>query len=463
MLNSIGWQAGCGQGPRRRRRLVAVLGVLAAIWLTCGVKLAQAFEPKKITDVVVRGANRTDEDTIRAIGGVDPGDTLEQDTLELVRERLGNSGLFAKQDVFWEPHKSGARVVINVEEKFPWAPVPTFSRSPGQISVGAILVHGNLFGWGKQGVIGGRISNVNSGAVLGYRDPSIMGSWFYWQFETAFNQRFIPEYSAESDLKLRQSKIQSYGFAGTFGIFWWRRVRTQFKLSLQQYDYQRCEEFQAGTCPAGGAKVAADQRRGFGQFQLVFDFRAREHAVVRGNALSAFAQFANPSFLSDDTVDSVRTGVTYEHGIRFFKSHNLQFEGRVRLGTNLSFWDEINVGGDTLRGYQFAQFRGDTLFKATTEYHFPLFSVYSLDFRALVFHDVAAVWWRKLPDPSEIGGRTFIPGEQRQGFKASRDINNGVGAGLRFYLRSVAVPLVGLDYGYAVEEDVWRLILIVGA
>jgi len=38
-----------------------------------------------------------------------------------------------------------------------------------------------------------------------------------------------------------------------------------------------------------------------------------------------------------------------------------------------------------------------------------------------------------------------------------------VGGGLRFFLRSVAVPLVGLDAGWGIESHGWRITLLVGA
>jgi hypothetical protein len=105
------------------------------------------------------------------------------------------------------------------------------------------------------------------------------------------------------------------------------------------------------------------------------------------------------------------------------------------------------------------------------EYHFPLFSVASLDFRALAFYDVAAVWFRNLPPIDPLAGpRTSTTRDARnyldateQGFSAKRDIHNDVGGGLRFFLRSVAIPLVGFDAGYGLEARTWRFTLIVGA
>ena len=138
---------------------------------------------EEITDVRVLGNQRTEESTVRSIAGVSIGDTLEADTLDLVRERLNTPGLFADVNVWWEPHGDGVRVNISVKDKFPWAPVPTGSWSANNKSFGLLFVHGNLFGRGKQLLLGGRIATVDSGAVLAYRDPSLFGSWIYWQLQ----------------------------------------------------------------------------------------------------------------------------------------------------------------------------------------------------------------------------------------------------------------------------------------
>ena len=108
---------------------------------------------------------RTEESTVRSIAGVSIGDTLEADTLDMVRERLNTTGLFADVNVWWEPHGSGVRVNISVKDKFPWAPVPTASWSANNKSIGLLFVHGNLFGRGKQLLLGARLAQIDSGAV----------------------------------------------------------------------------------------------------------------------------------------------------------------------------------------------------------------------------------------------------------------------------------------------------------
>ena len=45
--------------------------------------------------------------------------------------------------------------------------------------------------------------------------------------------------------------------------------------------------------------------------------------------------------------------------------------------------------------------------------------------------------------------RYYLPGQY---FSLKRESwNNGLGAGLRFYLKSIALPLLGVDYGFGIE------------
>jgi len=143
------------------------------------------------------GNQRTDEATGRSIAGVSIGDTLETDTLDTIRERLNTRGLFADVNVWWEANGVGVRIVIQVKDKFPWAPVPTGSWSANNKALGVVFVHGNLCGRGKQLLLGARIATVDSGAVVAYRDPALFGSWIYWQVQAVFERKNVPEYDPD--------------------------------------------------------------------------------------------------------------------------------------------------------------------------------------------------------------------------------------------------------------------------
>jgi outer membrane protein assembly factor BamA len=439
----------------------------------------QAFAlGERISDVRVMGNVRTGEDTVRSLAGVSIGDTLEGDTLATVRERLNTAGLFADVNVWWEPHGEGVRVNIAVKDKFPWAPVPTGSWSANNKALGLLFVHGNLFGRGKQMLIGGKLATLDSGAVLGYRDPALFGTWIYWELKGIVQRQIIPEYDINDKAPKspwRETTLDSYGFEPAVGIAWFRRVKTQVSWRLDKINYQDqklrlLDPITGNTLPVDPVADASTRGgvMGIGRAALAFDWRAREFAVMTGPALGGNLDIGSSTFGGD--FKFWRASGFWEQGFRIFRRHNFIYSFGGTVGHNLPLWWDTTAGGPNLRGYLAQQFRGDTQLNSRAEYHFPLFSIGSLDFRALGFYDMSAIWFRNLP--SDVGGtylfrpedqRTFNPNYVKSGFDPKRDVHNDVGGGLRFFLRSVAVPLVGFDAGYGLESKQWRFLLIVGA
>jgi outer membrane protein assembly factor BamA len=481
-LDRYPWSMASLRLSARGALVAAAIGI--GIALSPGRALAVG---EQITDVRVLDNQRTEESTVRSIAGISIGDTLESDTLDTVRERLNTTGLFADVNVWWEANGSGVRVNISVKDKFPWAPVPTASWSSNNKSIGLLFVHGNLFGHGKQLLIGGRLAQIDSGAVIGYRDPSLFGTWAYWQLQGVVQRQIIPEYqnsgvtplgvaTLANPYEFRETRLFSYGFEPAFGIAWMRRVKTQVAWHLEKFEY-----FDVGSDnPVTGAptvQATSPGTSGFGRAMLSFDFRAREFSVMTGQALTGSVDYGSPAFGSDFTF--WRVGAGWEQGIKFFRSHNLIYSVGGVFSNNVPFWNENTAGGTNLRGYLGQQFRGDTQLGGKLEYHFPLFSISSLDFRALGFYDVQAVWFRDLPTGTDltdpITGATYRQRDTTDRRSLStgpvplptgfgRDaIHNDVGVGLRFFLRSVAVPLVGVDFGYGIEAANWQFIIIVGA
>jgi outer membrane protein assembly factor BamA len=463
---------------------------LPALGLLCLLASTRAYAQREvITDVRVENAVRTNVETILSISGLTIGEVLETDTLDMARQRLNSSGMFASVDVYFEPYQEGVRVAILVSEKFPWAPLPTFSYSPGNVSAGGLLVHGNLFGRGKRGVIGGRVSNVDSGALIAYEDPAVLGSWGFFTLKGRYQSQTIPEYSntnlpAMPLLPMRNTRLRSYGFDASVGVAWFRRVRTSFGWIIDRNDVTASEvELQnplavQALAPQGGPPPAATQgaRRGSITVNLTFDFRAREQAIMYGNALGFGLEYAARRWGSEESARYWKASVSYEHGIRFFRRHNLVARVGGITGVNLPLWSENSAGGTNLRGYLYRQFQGDTHIYSQVEYHFPIFGLFGLDVRGLVFCDAAAIWFRRLPevvvvpgDPNRTeyarrnDGRQFLPPEYlRPGFKANEDIHSSAGAGLRFHLRTVAMPLVGFDVGNGIGTKDVRIILVLG-
>ena len=437
---------------------------------------------ERVVDVRVLGAVRTDEATVRSIAGIKIGDTLENETLGLVRERLNTTGLFADVNVWWESQGEGVRVNVAVKDKFPWAPVPTGSWSSTNKSIGLLFVHGNLFGWGKQLAVGGRLAVLDSGALIAYRDPALFQTWMYWEMKGVYQRQIIPEYISNADPPMlvpqspwRKTTLDAFGIEPAFGVAWFRRVKTQVSWRLDKVKYKGNELFDLTTNQAIpdpyhlNTPTTLGGTVGVGRASVAFDWRAREHAVMMGQALGGGIDIAGPAFGSD--FKFWRASTFWEQGIRIFRRHNFIYSGFVMTGHNLPLWWDATAGGPGQRGYLFQQFRGDTQLAGKAEYHFPLFSIGSLDFRALGFYDFSAVWFRDLPCDVAAGYQVCMrtDGDLRtfdwvsKGFDVSRDVHNSVGGGLRFFLRSVAVPLVGVDVGYGLESHHLQYLIVVGA
>ena len=308
-----------------------------------------------IRDIRVLDNARTEEETIRSIAGIVIGDTMEVHTLEEVRERLSTSGLFADVDVFWKPYRDGVRVNIVIRDKFPWAPVPTFSYAPGNISAGLLVAHGNLFGRGKRGIIGGRISTADSGAILAYQDPAVFGSWLFYQFSGVMQDQTLPEFSNQMDLPLkpvRETNLRSFGFSAKLGVAWFRRVKTSIGWSMDRYRVRWVSRQPGVLSRLGNAATARGRRhpggrRGRGDLRLPgpgarghVGQRAQLRLRPRRSPVGRRPQFKY-----------WKARASYEHGFRFLRSHNLVLRAGGYAGHNMPFWVENAAGGANLRGY----------------------------------------------------------------------------------------------------------------
>jgi len=140
--------------------------------------------------------------------------------------------------------------------------------------------------------------------------------------------------------------------------------------------------------------------------------------------------------------------------------------GEAVAGMDLPFHQELVMGGNSLRGFLHRQFRGDTRLSFTAEYHFPLFTVRSLSFRGVAFSDTGLMLWRDIPEDRQlrdVNGRVvrgFLP--DVEGGLKDATLAQGVGGGLRMYLRNVVLPLVGVDVAYGVNSGEFRFYLVAG-
>ena len=196
---------------------------------------------------------------------------------------------------------------------------------------------------------------------------------------------------------------------------------------------------------ADGTPLPAPEKDGWDwtvQARVTIDARSHRFGVTWG----PFAQLIlEPSVPGLDSYNYQVIKARAYYSWRYFEEHELELRTRFQAGRHVPFQEDLTLGGvPDLRGYDVDQFRGDLTWMFRAEYSVPLFKWRSFAFRALGFYDSGFVGRYN----ADTSGRRDYLATQAPG---SAWFRNDVGAGLRIYVSSIVLPLLGLDFGYGIE------------
>ncbi|MBJ6762882.1 BamA/TamA family outer membrane protein [Myxococcaceae bacterium JPH2] len=453
------------------RSVVAAVfvGAVALLWAR-GAR-AQEVDPgptQVVGEVVVNETGRTTAATIQGYARVDEGDALTQADLLKVERRLTATGLFQDVHVGTEPMADGrVRLVLEVEDKASWVVAPTFALSSSNVGGGLLYAENNLWGRSKKFAVAAQVSTAESGLFMGYLDPNLFGLpqlklSLEGQLRSDRVEEYRPGATQESPEVVRRTRLNSASIAGELGVMLFERVRAAAKYRLMLIDARPPSQDTPVTEPA--FEPGPSQRDTSLRLMVGIDTRQTLHAVMEGLNLEASYELSSPGVWSE--FQYRKFGLLYRHGLRFFEEHNLVLRAEAALGTDLPFQQELVLGGNSLRGFLHRQFRGDTRLSFTAEYHFPLFTIRSLAFRGVGFSDTGLMLWRSIPEDRQLRDvtgrvvRGYLP-DAKAGLDGAT-LAQGVGAGLRLYLRNVVLPLVGVDVAYGVNSGELRFYLVAG-
>ncbi len=432
-----------------------------------------------VEEIVVLGSEKTRPETVQAYSRLDVGDALSPEELTKVERRLVATGLFQEVRVSTQPMGEGrVRVLLQVEDKASWVVAPTFSFSRANIGGGVLYAESNLWGRSKKFAAAAQMSTAESGLFVGFLDPNLFG-WppLRFSLEGQLRSDRIEEYwprvrlengdtqsgaSQEVPEVARRTRLFSASVAGELSAMIVERVRVAAKYRLMLIDANAPASDMPVTEPA--FEPGSIQRDTSLRLMVGIDTRQNLHAVMEGLNLEGSLEWSDPGVWSDFRYK--RFGLLYRQGLRFFEEHNLVLRAELLAGTQLPFHQELVAGGSSLRGFLYRQFRGDTRLSLTAEYHVPLFTIRSLSFRGVGFSDTGLIMWRGIPEDRQlrdVNGRVvrgFLP-EAEAGLDGAT-LAQGVGAGLRLYLRNIVLPLVGVDMAYGVNSGELRFYLVAG-
>ncbi|NNB97973.1 BamA/TamA family outer membrane protein [Corallococcus exiguus] len=447
---------------------VALTGLAAPVAHADDDTPVSPIDRSQVGEVTVEGANKTTSGTVRSFGQVGVGDEVDSEELEKVERRLLATGLFQEVRVGTEPMPDGrVRLVLRVKDKASWVVAPTVALSSANTGGGLLYAENNLGGRAKKFAVAAQVSTGESGLYVGFLDPILFGlPQLKFSLEGQLKSDRVDEYSMEASEDdpeiLRRTRFNSASISSELGFILFERVRAAAKYRLASIDAKTPDPEMPVTVPPFSTGPA--MRDTSLRLMVGLDSRQTLHAVTEGLNLEASYEVSTPGVWSE--FDYRKFGLLYRHGIRFFTEHNLVLRGEMVLGRHLPFQQELVMGGNTLRGFQYRQFRGDSRLTFTAEYHFPLFKVQSLAFRGVAFSDTGAIAWWDVPEDGNLrdaNGRV-IRNYLRETITGQNAVTvaQGVGGGLRLYLNNVVLPLLGVDVAYAVNSGQVRFYLVAG-
>ena len=454
-------------------RTLFVTGLLVALSASAWAQV-QDFAPlpheepyygRTITEIWVEGNTKTERDTVLLIGDIEEGDTFVERTSYDVTLALVNSGLFKEVKV--SPSKDedgqGVKLVVIAKDKHSWVIGPTFYNEPGNVGGGLGFGEANLWGQNKKLLLYAQVATADSLFIAVFQDPAIKGTRLSHEPMLFLRREKVTEYTNPNDffsqpVPQRISTMHYLNAGWRLGLRLWGgfSLGTRLRGAYVFYDDAHLDEVYAERNPTEPEPVNP-QEDGFDvsyEASLMRDKMANWHGVKTGTTFKLQWEKAIPELGSD--VDYWRAGVNLDVGLKFFDTHNLLVKSSFWTGKTLPFQQELTAGGGNLRGYINRQFRGDTKFGAQSEYSLKLFSLGPFTFRGLAFWDTAFTGFFRAEGNEQ---RHYLVGQTENKLNKWR---NGVGGGFRVYIKSIVLPLLGLDWGYGIEANEYHIYFALG-
>jgi outer membrane protein assembly factor BamA len=401
------------------------------------------IEPVRVVGFRVKGSSKLRARTASYLAHVDVGDYVMPGDEPELEAALMSSELFESAIVTFEDVPGGVMVVCTLDDKMSWIAAPTAYVLPGRWSVGVGYAESDLGGTNRKLLLYGQIGSFTSLFLGTYFDPSFHGTKWQMRFDIYVLHELVDEYANPSNdttsMAVERESTENFLDAGAligYQFRWWLvadlRLRGAYVYFRDAHD-------------SGNNRLAEPEVDGWDwtvQERVTADHRSHYRGVTWGPYAQLMVEQAVP-LLSTYQYQDANARAYYSW--RLFGMHELELRAGFNVGRHLPFNEEMTTGGvGDLRGYDVDQFRGDTRGMFRAEYSVPIVDWRMFYLRGIGFYDSGYVA-NNFQDPS--GMRSYLPSQ------AAGDswFRNDVGAGIRLYVRSIVLPLLGFDVGYGLE------------
>jgi len=430
---------------RRSRRVTRVLlGVLCAAVLAPGIahaededevgrkrdELVRAHADPKITSIRIDGLRRTHPAVVQQWIECEVGQPLSGCDLPAIHRRIFRLGIFRTLDIELHEQPSGVEIVFRIEEKWTLYPVPILWYTPGTWVAGLMLVEGNLLGYNKGAALGGVYSNRGWYAIGGYVDPNIAFT-NAWGTVHGFLGSTLLENDAPDGTIVQSFDVRRFDVEYALGWTFWDRLSPAWTGGVRIA--------RVGDVHVPGEPAATNATVLLQGLNLIYSDRRYRSQFDEGLRLSAEVLHGFPL---DRETPSYNTAIFDAKWARHGPLDGfIDVRARVFLGAMPVVFEERLGGLDgsrTLPGT--ALFAADRYASLNVAYQVPFLSLGPGTASGVAFGEVGRY------SRNEEPGVTY----------------GGPGVGLRLYLKSVAMPAVGVDVGYELGSRRVAFSLVVG-
>ena len=385
-------------------------------------------ETPVVGEVSVEGNSRTRTNVILRAARVAPGTPFTDSLRDDVRQRVYNLRVF--DTVIVEPSRRDGvtSLTIHVTERWTLLPIPFASVADDVYRVGAFIVDTNFLGRAKTGAAGGYYGNRGSGGFLYYMDPDIAGTRWELVAQTAYfgarRQRYDEgvEVDAFHEERAELATALGYRVLRPLSIFvgW-----TVAEAHIDSDDGFPATPREGGLLQGPSLTFELDAS----DFQLYFQagVQNRLRFETAFEALGSVRSF-------------LRVTDRFQAATRMAWDHALIAIADLQIETSDALLDAFLAGGQPgTRGFHNQGLWATRLATLALEYHIPVWRPGWGVWTVLGFVDAGAL-------DGQSGPKTFVQ----------------PGAGFRMFLRQIALPALGVDMTYSLEEHSFWAAVAVG-
>lgn len=370
-----------------------------------------------INDIVVKGNRKTKKSEIINKINVKAGKYLSEFDPEHSVQELRRLKLYSKIKIEYIPlEEKLVNITIIVDEKISLIPLPFMRFTGDSKTYGFMLMDLNFFGYQKNLWVGGFWETEGFNYLLGYMDPSVMGSNYFLNIITSTGNKEFENADREGDIYRiyrAKSSFSSLSLGYKLSDNWKFAILNRYYNLRVDNDYnESINPPQSGRFYKPGANVEFDNL----YFSRLFNY-----------GMKARIEYERGIVLNEGAGDFDHVNTFVEYNLEACKEDRFIFNISGGTGNDPAILFKQIAGSPGFRTLPYGKVFTNKYLAGSINYEIPLHKGRFLTSTAIGFYEGG-------------GMRNDNTGEV--------DYFYGPGGGFRLYLKKIAFPAVGFNAAY---------------